>query len=36
MDAVSPKINMHNLRQYNYLAHTNPELIRDYREIHSE
>ncbi len=30
------KINMHNLRQYNYLTHTNPELIRDYREIHSE
>ena len=27
------KINMHNLRQYNYLKHTNPEFIRDYREI---
>ncbi|MCL4336080.1 MAG: hypothetical protein M1344_02475 [Candidatus Thermoplasmatota archaeon] len=30
------KINMHNLRQYNYLAHTNPEMVMDYREIHSE
>ena len=27
------KINMHNLRQYNYLKHTNPGLIREYREI---
>ncbi|MEM3191630.1 MAG: hypothetical protein QW292_05990 [Candidatus Parvarchaeota archaeon] len=27
------KINMHNLRQYNYLKHTNPDLIKDYGEI---
>ena len=27
------KINMYNLRQYNHLRHTNPEFIRDYREI---
>ncbi len=27
------KINMHNLRQYNYLKHTNPGLIKDYREM---
>ena len=25
------KINMHNLRQYNYLKHTNPDMIKDYR-----
>ncbi len=28
------KINMHNLRQYSYLKHTNPEMIKDYRELH--
>jgi len=28
------KINMHNLRQYSYLRHTNPEMIRDYRELY--
>ncbi|MEM0136161.1 MAG: hypothetical protein QXU18_13215, partial [Thermoplasmatales archaeon] len=27
------KINMHNLRQYNYLKHTNPDLIKDYGGI---
>ena len=27
------KINMHNLRQYNYLKHTNPGFIRDYRDL---
>jgi transposase len=27
------KINMHNLRQYNYLKHTKPDLIEDYRDI---
>ncbi len=26
------KINMHNLRQYSYLMHTDPEMIKDYRE----
>jgi transposase len=29
----SLKINMHNLRQYSYLIHTNPDMIRDYREL---
>ena len=24
------KINMHNLRQYSYLRHTDPEMIKDY------
>ena len=28
------KINMHNLRQYSYLRHTNPEMIKDYRELY--
>ena len=28
------KINMHNLRQYSYLRHTNPEMINDYRSSH--
>ena len=28
------KINMHNLRQYSYLRHTDPEMIRDYRELY--
>lgn len=32
----SLKINMHNLRQYSYLRHTNPEIVQDYREIHAE
>ena len=27
------KINMHNLMQYSYLKRTNPELIKDYREL---
>lgn len=27
------KINMHNLGQYSYLRHTNPEMIKDYREL---
>ena len=27
------RINMHNLRQYNYLKRTNPDLIEDYRDI---
>ena len=27
------KINMHNLRQYNYMKRTNPDLIEDYRDI---
>ncbi len=26
------KVNMHNLRQYNYLRHTNAEMIRDYKK----
>ena len=30
----SLKIYMHNLRQYNYLRHTNPEMIKDYRELY--
>ena len=30
------KINMHNLRQYNYLKHTKPEIVRDYRELSRE
>jgi transposase len=30
------KINMHNLRQYSYLRHTNPEMIKDYRELYSK
>ena len=25
------KINMHNLRQYSYLRHTDSEMMRDYR-----
>ena len=29
----SLKINMHNLRQYSYLRHTSPEMIRDYRGL---
>ena len=29
------KINMHNLRQYNYLKRTNPEMIKDYRGLYS-
>ncbi len=28
------KINMHNLRQYSYLMHTDPEMIKDYRELY--
>ena len=28
------KINMHNLSQYSYLRRTNPELIKDYRELY--
>ncbi len=28
------KINMHNLRQYSYLRHTDPEMIKDYRELY--
>jgi hypothetical protein len=28
------KINMHNLRQYSYLKHTYPEMIKDYRELY--
>jgi transposase len=28
------KINMHNLRQYSYLRHTYPEMIKDYRELY--
>ena len=28
------KINMHNMRQYSYLRHTNPEMIKDYRELY--
>ncbi len=27
------KINMHNLRQYSYLRHTDTEMIKDYREL---
>ena len=27
------KINMHNLRQYSYLRHTDPDMIKDYREL---
>ena len=27
------KINIHNLRQYNYLKHMNPGFIRDYRDL---
>ncbi len=30
-DPATMKINMHNLRQYKYLKHTKPDLIRDYR-----
>ncbi len=29
----SLKINVHNLRQYSYLRHTNPEMIIDYKEL---
>jgi hypothetical protein len=25
---------MHNLRQYSYLMHTDPEMIKDYRELY--
>ena len=32
----SLRINMHNLRQYSYLRHTNPEMVIDYRESHAE
>ena len=28
------KINMHNLRQYSYMRHTEPEMIKDYRELY--
>jgi hypothetical protein len=28
------KINMHNLRQYSYLRHTDPEMIKDYRKLY--
>jgi hypothetical protein len=28
------KINMHNLRQYSYLRHTNPGMVKDYRELY--
>ena len=28
------KINMHNLRQYSYLRHTDPDMIKDYRELY--
>ena len=28
------KINMHNLRQYSYLRHTDQNMIKDYRELH--
>ena len=27
------KTNMHNLRQYNYLKHSKPDIIKDYREL---
>ncbi|MEM0133610.1 MAG: hypothetical protein QXU18_00050 [Thermoplasmatales archaeon] len=27
------RVNMHNLRQYNYLKHTNPGLIKNYKAI---
>ncbi|MHB8395608.1 MAG: transposase [Thermoplasmataceae archaeon] len=30
----SLKINTHNLRQYCYLRHTDPDMIRDYRELY--
>ena len=30
------KINMHNMRQFSYLRHTNPEMIKDYRELYSK
>ncbi|OWP57078.1 MAG: hypothetical protein B2I17_02650 [Thermoplasmatales archaeon B_DKE] len=30
----SLKINMHNLRQYSYLRHTNPGMIKDYRKLY--
>ena len=29
----TPKIYMHNLKQYNYLKHTKPEIIKNYREL---
>jgi transposase len=32
----SLKINMHNLRQYSYLRHTNPDVIKDYRGLYLE
>jgi hypothetical protein len=25
---------MHNLRQYSYLRHTDPDMIKDYRELY--
>ena len=28
------KINMHNLRQYGYLRHTDPDMIKEYRELY--
>ena len=28
------KISMHNLRQYSYLRHTGPDMIKDYRELY--
>ncbi|MCL5667924.1 MAG: hypothetical protein M1593_02750 [Candidatus Thermoplasmatota archaeon] len=28
------KISMHNLRQYSYLRHTDPDMIKDYRELY--
>jgi hypothetical protein len=30
------KVNMHNLRQLNYLKHTNPELLKTYEGINSK
>ena len=30
------KINMHNLRQYSYLRHTNPWMIKDYMELYTK
>ena len=30
------RINMHNLRQYNYLKRTNPGLIKNYGRIHTK
>jgi hypothetical protein len=28
------KINMHNLGQYSYMRHTDPEMIKDYRGLY--